>query len=105
MTAKEKAKELVDKYLNTIIHFPYIDTENGDCIGTGYMTHQSAIGCALIACDEVLQIFEGLHKPEDCAFDAIGERKYTFDSEYENQMNGYEMVEYWQQVKGEINLL
>lgn len=41
--AKEKAQELVEKYLNTIIQFPYIDSEDGNCIGTGYMTHNSDV--------------------------------------------------------------
>ena len=54
MTPKEKAKELVEQYLNTIIHFPYIDTEDDNCIGTGYMTHNSAVRCALVAVDEMI---------------------------------------------------
>jgi hypothetical protein len=83
MTAKEKAKELVDKYLNTIIHFPYIDTEDGNCIGTGYMTHQSAIRCALIACDELIKVL------------------HIADTAY----NMVEHIQYFQQVKEEINLL
>lgn len=53
---KEKAKELVEKYLNTIIHFPYIDTEDGSCIGTGYMTHNSAVRCAIISVEEMLNV-------------------------------------------------
>jgi len=56
MNAKEKAKELVEKYLNTIIHFPYIDTEDGNCIGTGYMTYNSAVRCAINAVEEILQL-------------------------------------------------
>lgn len=55
MNAKEKANELVEKYLNTIIHFPYIDTEDGNCIGTGYMTHNSAVRCAINAVDEIIE--------------------------------------------------
>jgi hypothetical protein len=80
MTPQEKAKELVEKYLDTIIHFPYIDTEDGNCIGAGYMTHNSAKQCALIAVDEILgaikEIFETL--------DTIEEKKY------------------WQEVKQEL---
>lgn len=49
--------------------------------------------------DEILEIFEGLHKPEYCAFDAIGERQYKFDGEYSEHMTGYDMVEYWEEVK------
>ncbi len=54
MTAKEKATELVGKYLKTIIHFQYIDKEDDNCIGTGYMTHNSAVRCALVAVDEMI---------------------------------------------------
>lgn len=54
MTPKEKAEDLVDKFLNQPINFPYIDTEDGQCIGSGYMTYYSAKQCALIAVDEVL---------------------------------------------------
>ena len=55
MNAKEKANELVGKYLNTIIHFPYIDTEDGNCIGTGYMTHNSAVRCAIGLVEEMIK--------------------------------------------------
>lgn len=55
--------------------------------------------------DEIIKNFEGLHKPEYCAFDAIGERKFTFESEYPECMNGYEMVDYWEEVKTEIEKL
>jgi pyridoxal/pyridoxine/pyridoxamine kinase len=55
MTPKEKAKELVEKYLNTIIHFPYIDTKDGNCIGTGYMTHNSAVRCAINLVEEIIK--------------------------------------------------
>ena len=81
MIPKEKAQELVEKYLNTIIHFPYIDTEDGNCIGTGYMTHNSAVRCAINAVDEILN-----------------SRPVITDSqvEYNN---------YWQQVKQEIEKL
>ena len=47
MTPKEKAKELVEK-------FEYIDTVDGQCISSGYITHNSAIECAVIAVDEIL---------------------------------------------------
>lgn len=44
----ETAKELIDKFVNQPINFPYIDTEDGQCIGAGYMTYKSAKDCALI---------------------------------------------------------
>jgi hypothetical protein len=102
MTPKEKAEELIQKYLNTPINFPYIDTQDGQCIGAGYMTHKSAIQCAIIAVDEILKQFNGLHKPEYCAFDAIGNRKFTFEGESPEHMTGYDMVCYWETVKQEL---
>jgi hypothetical protein len=81
MTPKEKAKELVEKYLNTIIHFPYIDTEDGNCIGTGYMTHNSAVRCAINAVDEIIE----------CTRNGLGTTKFS--------------KEYWEQVKEELKKL
>ena len=93
MTPKEKAKELVEKYLNTIIHFPYIDTEDGNCIGAGYMTHNSAKQCALIAVDETVNMFISIHS-KLVEIDMLnGDVKETAT------------YQYWQEVKQEINLL
>jgi biotin synthase-like enzyme len=58
-----KAKELVERYLNIIIHFPYTDTEDGYCIGTGYMTHNSAVRCAKIAVEEIIKTLEKASDP------------------------------------------
>jgi hypothetical protein len=46
---RQKAKELVDIYVNQQIDVPYIDTEFRQCIGSGYMRYYSAKKCALIA--------------------------------------------------------
>ena len=59
MTAKEKAEELVDKYLLLSIDFPYNDTQDGQCIGNGYMLYNSAKQCALIAVDEIIEEVHG----------------------------------------------
>jgi hypothetical protein len=48
MKKNEKAKEIIDIFLNQTINFPYIDTVDGQCIGSGYMTYNSAKKCALI---------------------------------------------------------
>jgi hypothetical protein len=63
MTPKEKAEELVGKYLNKNINFPYIDSEDGQCIGAGYMTYCSATQCALIAVDEMIELCESYVAP------------------------------------------
>ena len=55
MNTKEIAKDLVEKYLNQPINFPYIDSEDGQCIGAGYMTYKSAKDCALIYVDGMIK--------------------------------------------------
>lgn len=90
MIPELKAKELIDKY--TLL-LPF---------GSGMRAIKQ---CALIAVDEMLEIFEGLHKPEYCAFDAIGDRKFTFNGEYNEHMTGYDMVEYLIEVKSELEKL
>jgi len=81
MNPKEKAAELIEKYLNTIIHFPYIDTEDGNCIGTGYMTYNSAKDCAIIAVDEILEAID------------------WHDHETPNKE-----IDFWQEVKKELTI-
>lgn len=49
------AKELIEKFVNQPINFPYIDTEDGQCIGAGYMTYKSAKDCALIYVDGMIK--------------------------------------------------
>jgi hypothetical protein len=84
MTTKEKAIQILDRFIQL----------NGNSF--------FAKECSLFLVDEILKQFDGLHKPEYCSFDAIGERKFTFESEYPNYMTGYDMIEYWKQVKIEI---
>lgn len=86
MTVKEKAKELVVKMLQNEREMPREYTKQ----------------CSIIAVDEILEIFKGLAKPEDVAFDVYSPRKYNFESEYSNFMTGYDMAEFYQQVKQEL---
>jgi hypothetical protein len=55
--------------------------------------------------DQILFNFNGLLKPEYVAFDAIGERKFTYDGEYETHMTGYDMVDYWNEVRSELTIM
>jgi hypothetical protein len=57
MTPKEKARELVDKYLNFIVD-DITDTK----IIYGQLNHKLAKQCALIAVDEVLNLCWGGNK-------------------------------------------
>lgn len=84
MTPKEKADEIMRNF--TMI------------CGNSFFVKEMSIFCV----DEILKNFEGLHKPEYCSFDAIGERKYTFDGEYEEGMTGYDMISYWNEVRHRI---
>lgn len=83
MTPQDKARELTEKHSNKNIQFSYIDTEDGQCIGSGYMTHESAKQCALICVDEI-----GL---------ALGMADTAYDL--------LPHIEYWQKVKEEIEKL
>jgi hypothetical protein len=82
MTSKEKAKDLVDNMYNTehcgIEHFP--NKRYCDCTE---MNLYQAKQCALIAVDEILLI--------DC-----------WDMSEEHFVNH---IEYWEEVKNEINKL
>ena len=77
MTPKEKARELVDKF------YPYCNNN--------YIRDYYSNECALIAVDEILSNFELIHKPE---YVTIFINKEIF--------NIYDAIEYYQEVKQEI---
>jgi hypothetical protein len=85
MTPKEKAQELINRFSKV-----------------GLQQREEGIECALICVDEIITVFLGMHKPEYAAFDAIGERKYTYEAEYDTHMTGYNMIGYFEEVKTEI---
>jgi hypothetical protein len=82
MTPKEKAKELVDKFYQTTPYEAFIDEPCG--IGAEYKAWEQAKQCALIAVDEVI-----LANP------------------HSNPLNTdvYSTMDYWQEVKQEIENL
>lgn len=84
MTPKEEAKQIVDKFLTvTYGHGEY---------GSGVTRAKE---CAIIYVDGLIEEIEKLHKPEYVAF--------IIDQE--NQMDGYERIEHWNEVKKEIQAL
>lgn len=103
MNTKDKAQELVDKFKD------YVHGYVGSSMLTNHEYPEQILAqakkVAIITVDEILKQFDGLHKPEYCAFDCIGERKFTFESEYPEHMTGYDMVEYWENVKVQIEAL
>ena len=87
MTPKEKADELIEKFLNQPIHFPYIDTVDKQCIGSGYMTYYSAVKCAIIAVDEIIY-----------QWDYVDTYLANLGGEFNPNLR------YWQEVKTELKL-
>jgi len=81
MTHEQKANERIEKYLNTPIDFPYIDTEDGQCIVSGYMTYKSAVRCAIDEAEEMILQFK--------------ESDSLFATNF--------LANYWQEVKTELN--
>jgi hypothetical protein len=92
MSPEEKAQYLLDKF-----NGKKITPEDWEK-ATPY-AKKCLVQKANITIDEILKIFDGLVKLEYCKFDAIGERKFTFDGEYKTHMTGYDMIEYWREVK------
>jgi hypothetical protein len=90
MNAKEKAKDLVNWYYENLPQ--WVNTDEAKM-------------CATKCVDEILKQFVGLNKPEYVAFDCIGERQFTYEGEYEDRMTGYDMVDYWNEVLEEIELI
>lgn len=55
MTAEEKVKEIIEKYVNLPINFPYIDTEDRQRIGVAHMTYHSAAKCAKLEVEAIIK--------------------------------------------------
>jgi hypothetical protein len=98
ITAEEKAKELVE-FFKPIV-YPYM--------GSGMLTNdyddgvvlQNAKICASKCVDEIIKELEQLNKPEYAIFitKPATWKDGGLDEESET-MDGYEKLEYWQQVK------
>jgi hypothetical protein len=86
MTHQQQAAELIERFVNQPINFPFIDSDNDHCVGSGYMTYKSAVKCALVAVDVLMNNLLG---KEFCFKDGepVGDYKY------------------WQAVKDELNRL
>lgn len=81
MNPKEKAKQLVEKY-------------SSYSIGDGKK-------CALVCVEEILEPLKTLHKPEYTSF--ISKNLYTIpETEYDTHIHGYELIEYFEEVKEEL---
>ena len=78
MKSQDKAKKLVDKYLNLSVNVIHTDCEGDISIASGTPTQSHAKQCAIIAVDEILLHESQAHSVLDLS------------------------TEYWREVKTEI---
>lgn len=94
MTPAEKAKELVDKYIDQMIE------------SDAYFVKSGAKHCALIAVDESVNTFISIHHKltgaKHCALIAV-EELIKEESNYNN--GSFYQSNYWNEVKTEIEKL
>ena len=90
LTPTQKADELIESLLKTEIDFPYIDTEDGQCIGSGYMTYKSAVKIAIKSVDEIIEFSR---KQGDKLYLDLG------TASYEARCINYDMGNYFKEVK------
>ena len=100
MTPKEKAAALVEKYKE------YVHGYAGSSMLTNHEYPEQILSqakkAALIAVDEILAILRGLQRQEYCRF--VG--KFTYKGEeHEHIMTGYDMADYYNEVKTELTNL
>lgn len=91
MTPQEKARELVDKYHSEINQ----EHNNG-------FTFELAKSCAIICADEMLIQLRKLRKPEYTDFIEWDQLK---EKEVADTMDGYELIDWYENVKEEIQNL
>ena len=78
MTPKEKANELIEKFYKIKLDFIYVH-DNDSYVGNENMTYKSAVKCAIIEVDEII---------EANPYSAVGNST----------------CKYWQSVKNELEL-
>lgn len=90
MSPVEKAKEIVDKYRTFVVMWSGgVEVENAN-----------VKACAIIAVDLLLDQLDEIRKPEYTSF-----IKPAGENDPIEVMDGYEKMEYWNQVKQEIGKL
>lgn len=91
MTEKEKASELVKKFDDCLNHIAMGSN------GLEDMLLERAKACALICCDEMINLLSQIRKPENT----------VFIEDYQNPIpnDGYEVKYFWELVKTEIENL
>ncbi len=88
MTAKEKALELVEKFE------PFADYNECDAFTQLENMRKNAKHCAVIAIDEIINNIKGIHKLEYASIYTQGQ-----------YLDGYEAIEFYEEVKQEIEKL
>ena len=87
MTPKEKAQELVNKFIS----YSYFSDGNNS-MNRSYQQEDNAKQCALIAVDEIIKVCHYNSKENLSNWDLVG-------------LDDFEFSCYWQEVKQEINKL
>jgi hypothetical protein len=93
MTAKDKSNHLYLKYLNLLI-------SNYDLDGEDYLTKVHAKQCAIIAVDEIIGVLDSLVGPEYVAF--LLKDQVSIETEYETHLNGYELKQFYEDVRATL---
>lgn len=95
MTPKEKAKHLFDRMMS----IKSFSTRPID------LASSQAKLAAIITIDEILSCgFNQMHKPEYAAF-MVADKFTRAEPIEEEYLSGYEMQDYWEEVKKEIELI
>lgn len=96
MTEKEKAKELVEHFAETIPEIVVASNISGALMERDWETAKQ---CALICVDEKIEVLEKLRKPEYTIFIEWEQLK---TKEEADTMDGYEYIDFLKKVKTEI---
>jgi len=86
-TPEKAADELIDKY-RPFVNGTDFNSEVGEYFTNNELWQKSAINCAIIDVTGKIELLQKLHKPEYTTF--ITEREKTID--------GYELVDFWDDV-------
>ncbi len=100
MDAKEKAKELFDKFYDKTPNEAWFNEPVG--IAQTYNARLLAKQSALICVDEMLDQLRKLRKPEYTTFIEWEQLK---EKEVADTMDGYELIAWWEEVKQELQNL
>lgn len=53
-------------------------------------------------CNFVIRLVSKMNDPEKAAFDCIGKKEFDFEGEYSTHLTGYDLKEFFKEVKREL---